>query len=74
MSTQDTNIRPQPDAIMIDIADYALDCKINSDLAYDTARYCLMDTLGCALEALSYPECTKLLGPIVQGTVVQILC
>ncbi len=44
--------------------------KIKSDLAYETARNCLIDTLGCGLEALEYPACTKLLGPIVPGTVV----
>jgi 2-methylcitrate dehydratase len=45
-------------------------CEIKSELAYETARYCLMDTLGCGLEALEYPACTKLLGPIVPGTMV----
>ncbi|MBI3067846.1 MAG: bifunctional 2-methylcitrate dehydratase/aconitate hydratase [Betaproteobacteria bacterium] len=70
MSTRNANIRPKPDGIMVDIADYALNYKVESNLAYDTARYCLMDTLGCALEALGYPECTKLLGPIAHGTVV----
>ena len=44
--------------------------KVASDLAYETARNCLIDTLGCGLEALEYPACTKLLGPIVHGTVV----
>ena len=44
--------------------------KITSEEAYDTARYCLIDTLGCGFEALSYPACTKLLGPIVPGTIV----
>ena len=42
----------------------------NKDLAYETARYCLMDSVGCAILALRYPECTKLLGPIVPGTIV----
>ena len=55
---------------MVDIAEYALNYPIKSDLAYATARYCLMDTLGCGLEALEYPACTKLLGPIVPGTMV----
>src|SRR5208337_2832081 len=50
--------------------DYALTYKIDSDLAYATAQHCLIDTLGCGLEALEYPACTKLLGPIVPGTVV----
>ena len=54
----------------MDIADYAGSYQIDSREAYNTARLCLMDTLGCGLEALSYPACTKLLGPIVPGTVV----
>src|SRR3990172_6504462 len=70
MPKKDTNIRPNPDEVMVNIADYALNYKVKSNLAYDTARYCLMDTLGCGLEALGYPECTKLLGPVVPGTVV----
>ena len=65
-----SNERPAPDKVLSEIADYALSYKIESDLAYDTARYCLMDTLGCGLEALEYPACTKLLGPIVPGTIV----
>ncbi len=56
--------------VITDIADYALDYEIESEVAYTTAQYCLMDTLGCGLEALEYPACTKLLGPIVPGTVV----
>ncbi len=70
MSSHISNERPAPDKVLSDIADYALSYKIESDLAYTTARYCLMDTLGCGLEALEYPACTKLLGPIVPGTVV----
>ncbi len=58
------------DQILTDIAKYVLEYEIKSDLAYETAHYCLLDSLGCALEALSYPACTKLLGPIVKGTVV----
>jgi 2-methylcitrate dehydratase len=65
-----SNERPAPDKVLTDIADYALNFEIDSDLAYTTARYCLIDTLGCGLEALEYPACTKLLGPIVPGTVV----
>jgi 2-methylcitrate dehydratase len=65
-----SNERPLPDKVLTDIADYALNFRIDSDLAYTTARYCLIDTLGCGLEALEYPACTKLLGPIVPGTVV----
>jgi len=62
--------RPPPDAVITDIVDYVLDFVVTSDLAYETARHCLIDTLGCGLEALEYPACTKLLGPIVPGTVV----
>src|SRR3546814_18477712 len=50
--------------------DYGHNDPIDSCLAYETARLCLIDTLGCGLEALEYPACTKLLGPIVQGTIV----
>jgi 2-methylcitrate dehydratase len=70
VSSHISNERPAPDRILADIADYALGYEINSDLAYSTARACLIDTLGCGLEALEYPACTKLLGPIVPGTVV----
>src|SRR5213079_3416567 len=64
------NVRPKPDKVLTLIADYATKFDIKSAEAYETARYCLMDTLGCGLEALEYPACTKLLGPIVPGTVV----
>lgn len=70
MSSHTSNVRPEPDQVLVDIADYVCDYEIKSAEAYDTARYCLMDTLGCGLEALSYPACTKLLGPIVPDTVV----
>ena len=62
--------RPDWDQVLIDIVDYVLNAGIESGLAYDTARNCLIDTLGCGLEALEYPACAKLLGPIVPGTVV----
>ncbi|HTJ11718.1 MAG TPA: bifunctional 2-methylcitrate dehydratase/aconitate hydratase [Dinghuibacter sp.] len=58
------------DKVLTDIVDYVLDYSITSDLAWSTAHYCLLDTIGCGLEALTYPACTKLLGPIVPGTVV----
>jgi len=61
------NIRPKPDKVLTDIADYVVGYRISSQDAYNTARLCLMDTLGCGLEALEYPACTKLLGPIVPG-------
>ena len=70
MSSSPTAARPAPDRVLTDIADYVLGAGIQSDLAYETARYCLLDTLGCGLEALEYPACAKLLGPIVPGTVV----
>jgi 2-methylcitrate dehydratase len=70
MSSPIRNDRPAPDQVLVDIAEYALNYRIESDLAYSTARACLIDTLGCGLEALDYPACTKLLGPIVPGTVV----
>lgn len=65
-----SNLRPQPDQVLVDIADYVVECNIGSDLAYETARHCLMDSLGCAMEALAFPACTRLLGPIVPGTIV----
>ena len=70
MSAQGSNIRPEPDRVLVDIADYVLSHEIRSALAYETARHCLIDTLGCGLEALGYPACAKLLGPIVPGTLV----
>ena len=70
MSAHISNVRPKPDKVLVDIVDYVSKYKITSKEAYDTARYCLMDTLGCGFEALEYPACTKLLGPIVPGTVV----
>jgi len=70
MSSHISNLRPDPDEVLVAIADYATRAAIKSKQAYETARYCLMDTLGCGLEALEYPACTKLLGPIVHGTTV----
>jgi 2-methylcitrate dehydratase len=70
MSTPIANVRPQPDKVLTDIADYVTQYRIESAEAYETARLCLLDTLGCGFEALDYPACTKLLGPIVPGTVV----
>ena len=70
MSAPISNVRPEPDKVLVDIASYVSDTQITSKEAYETARYCLIDTLGCGLEALSYPACTKLLGPIVPGTIV----
>ncbi|WP_250452855.1 bifunctional 2-methylcitrate dehydratase/aconitate hydratase [Caballeronia sp. ATUFL_M2_KS44] len=70
MSAPISNVRPDPDKVLVDIVDYVLDYDVDSTLALDTARNCLIDTLGCGLEALSYPACTKLMGPIVPGTIV----
>src|SRR5690348_9634663 len=70
MSAAISNVRPKPDQVLVDIAEYAAHYAIDSREAYETARHCLIDTLGCGLEALSYPACTKLLGPIVPGTIV----
>jgi len=70
MSLHISNVRPQPDKVLVDIAEYVLETTIDSKAAFDTARYCLLDTLGCGFEALGYPACTKLLGPIVPGTIV----
>jgi 2-methylcitrate dehydratase len=70
VSTRISNVRPKFDKVLTDIADYVTSYRIRSDEAYNTARLCLMDTLGCGLEALEYPACTKLLGPVVPGTVV----
>src|SRR5213594_2625743 len=70
MSAHISNVRPKPDKVLVDIADYVIKYKIKSREAYETARYCLMDTLGCGFEALEYPACTKLLGPVVHGTIV----
>ncbi len=62
--------RPEWDKVLTDIVDYVHDYPVDSELAYETARLCLLDTLGCGLEALEYPACTKLLGPIAPGTIV----
>jgi len=70
-SNVETNVRPDPDRELVDIATYVEDVTIDSAEAYNTARNCLMDTLGCGFLALRFPECTKHLGPIVPGTTVQ---
>jgi len=70
MSIHISNERPQPDKVLADIADYVLNYEIKSQLTLQTAQYCLLDTLGCGFEALTYPACTKLLGPLVPGTMV----
>ncbi len=70
MSAHISNVRPKPDKVLELISSYVKNYKVKSQDAYTTARYCLMDTLGCGFEALEYPACTKLLGPIVKGTSV----
>ncbi|MEX0941649.1 MAG: bifunctional 2-methylcitrate dehydratase/aconitate hydratase [Pseudomonadales bacterium] len=66
----EVNLRPDPDQELVDIADYVDQMDITSTEAYNTARNCLMDTLGCGFLALRFPECTKHLGPIIPGTIV----
>jgi len=66
-----SNVRPKPDRVLVDIANYVRRYRVTSGEAYNTARLCLIDALGCGLEALSYPACTKLLGPWIPGTVVR---
>ncbi|HXE14402.1 MAG TPA: bifunctional 2-methylcitrate dehydratase/aconitate hydratase [Bryobacteraceae bacterium] len=71
MSSHISNVRPEFDRVVVDIVDYVLKYQITSPLAYETARYCLLDTLGCGLQALDFPACTKLLGPLVPGLTMQ---
>src|SRR6187549_284009 len=59
--------RPQPDELLVAIADYTKNYQVDSRQAYETAKYCLMDTLACGFQALKYPACTRLLGPVVPG-------
>ncbi|KTD17200.1 bifunctional 2-methylcitrate dehydratase/aconitate hydratase [Legionella jordanis] len=66
-SAVEDNIKPDYDSVLTDIADYVLNSNIDSVEAYETARLCLMDTLGCGMLALNFPECSKLLGPVVKG-------
>ena len=70
MSSHIVKVKQEFDKEIIDIVDYVENYEINSEVAYETAWNCLLDTLGCGLEALEYDECKKLLGPLVPGTVV----
>jgi len=70
VSSPISNVRPAPDSLLVEIADYVLDTTITSGEAFDTARWCLADTLACGIMALAYPACTKLLGPVVPGTTI----
>ena len=63
--------RPDPEKVLTDIADYVINYEIKSTEAYETARYCLMDTLACGMLALNYPACTKLMGPVVPGATLE---
>ena len=65
--SHDLRSRPTPDRAITDIADYVVDYEIRNPNAYRIARYCVMDALGCAVAALAFPDCTKLLGPVVPG-------
>ena len=68
--TAESAVRPEPDQVLQDIADYVHNYKIDSDLAFETARLCLIDTIGCGLEGLRFDACARLMGPVVEGTVV----
>lgn len=70
MSSHISNVSPPPDALLATLADYVLDPTPPSDEALDTARWCLLDSLACAIMALQFPACTKLLGPVVPGTTI----
>jgi len=67
MHIQTSNVRPEPDELLRETADYVLRVHQPSDEAWSTARLCLMDALGCAMAALAYPACVRLLGPLVPG-------
>ena len=70
MSAPISNVRPPPDDVLVQIADYILHTTITSAEALQTARHCLLDSLGCAIQALDFPACVKMLGPIVPGAVM----
>ena len=69
-SSVEDNVKPEYDIVISDIVDYVLNTTIDSTAAYETARLCLMDTLGCGILALNFSECTKLLGPVVPGAIL----
>ncbi|MDB5356902.1 MAG: 2-methylcitrate dehydratase [Phycisphaerales bacterium] len=62
--------RPAPDALLVEIAEYVADTAIDSREAYETARLCLMDSIGCMFLALQFPACVARLGPVVPGAVL----
>ncbi|MGB6220405.1 bifunctional 2-methylcitrate dehydratase/aconitate hydratase [Haloferula sp.] len=67
MSAPPSNIRPDPDPLFCEIADYILETPITSSEALETAHHCLLDSLGCAFQALTFPACVHRLGPVVPG-------
>lgn len=69
-SHAESAVRPEPDQVLQDIADYVHNYQIDSEVAWETARLCLIDTIGCGLEGLRFEACARLLGPVVEGTVV----
>ena len=69
-SNVDLNVRPDYDRLISDIAEYVFNYEVESELALETAKNCLIDTIGCGLLALQFPACTKMLGPVVEGTSV----
>jgi 2-methylcitrate dehydratase len=66
----DRTYRPEPDRLLQEIADYTLSTRIDSAEAWQTARYCVVDALGCGLLALGYPACARLIGPVVPEAVM----
>lgn len=66
----ESTLRPEPDKVLRDIADYVHNHQVTSSLAFETARLCLIDTIGCGLEGLRFEGCSRLLGPVVEGTLV----
>ncbi len=74
MSAQINNIRPEFDREIVDIVDYVMNYEISSKVAYDTAHYCLLDTLGCGLEALEYPACKNCWGQLFPASSYPTAC
>lgn len=70
MSIVRENVRPSYDKEVADIANYVHDFQVTSPVAWETARLCLLDTLGCGLEALKYPQANQIVKPFVSGMVV----
>lgn len=71
MSAPISNVRPPADDVLVQIADYVLSANITSEEALRTARHCLLDSIGCAIQALDYPACMKMLGPVVPGATLE---